>query len=218
MKSALLTLIAIVASLEGDRANVEGDLLRYLHVGDRGTVFYELTVAREERTIDVGTAQVLSLDGTAGEVRIDSDRQILPGFGIRFEVPFERVETDLAEHPREPRTLPDELEAAVRAWAGAWSAQDVLRYLDAYSADFSPPRGLGLEAWKAERHQRLTTPEYIRVEIEELEVSTATPTVAEVAFRQSYSSNTFSDRVIKTLTLVLEEGRWKIAREESNGP
>lgn len=92
--SALLTLITIVASIEGSQARVEGDLFGYLEVGDRGRVEYQITVGSEKRTIEVGDARVLEVGNDEARVRIESDRQVLKGFAVRFELPLERVEAN----------------------------------------------------------------------------------------------------------------------------
>jgi len=279
--AALLTLIALVASIDGSRATVEGELVHYLRPADVGRVQYEITVANETRTIEVGTAEVVSVESGAAEVRLTSDRAVQPGFAVRFEVPFERVRVQeqpaaewaesllaaraelatavfdnktlstrvaeleqLLENSRAGLAAERELRAAVapspaegpqtaaaapqptleqlggwvRAWAEAWSTQDVQAYLSFYGEEFQPPKGTSRERWEAGRRERLQTPEFIEIGIDAFELNWSTSERAEVRFEQSYRSNTFRDRVAKMLELVLIEGEWKISKEEVRQP
>lgn len=106
-----------------------------------------------------------------------------------------------------------ELIEQVQAWADAWSTQDVDSYLSFYDEAFLPATGIGHEEWAAQRRQRLGAPKSIDVELEALEVDLLGPESAEVTFVQSYNSDSFSDRVRKTLRMNRSQGAWKIALE-----
>lgn len=259
--SALLTLIAIIASIENGQATLEGELLDYLRPGDVGRVQYEITVGTRVRTIDVGAAEVLSVGGGEAQVRVESARQVLPGFVVRFEVPLGRaqveereaeadlvetlaaVEADLAvavesgrllstrvaelesELARAragrptgavPRATSEQLEARVRAWAAAWSEQNIQAYLGFYAQEYRPANGISRRQWEAQRRERLSAPGFVEVVLEEFEVISSAAETAEVRFEQSFRSDTFEDRVTKTLSLVLEAGMWRISTEEVN--
>lgn len=230
--SAVLTLIVVVASTAGDRATVQGEPVGNLRPADVGRVQYQAGVDGEPKTIEVGTAEVVSVqDGTA-VVRLTSDREVRPGFEVRFELPLERIlaqgELGAAlpvEAPREaprrrltprPPLLPTsvQLEARVRAWAEAWSSQDVGAYLASYAAAYEPP-GTSRQEWEIQRTRRLLDPEFIEITIGSFELLSATPQRAEVRFEQSYRSDTFQDRVTKTLELVAEANDWRIAQERA---
>ena len=103
---------------------------------------------------------------------------------------------------------------AVRGWAAAWSEQDPDRYLRYYARSFQPGGGLTRSAWANTRRQRLTTPGFIRIDIDELEFQ-GNADRAVVSFRQRYSSDTFSDLVRKRLTLQVIDGDWRIVAEDS---
>ena len=62
-------------------------------------------------------------------------------------------------------------EAAVRAWAKAWSAKDVKGYLAAYGKDFNPPGNASRGNWEAERRQRIGEKSKITVKLDNLNVS-----------------------------------------------
>lgn len=99
------------------------------------------------------------------------------------------------------------------AWARAWSRQDVAAYLSSYSPAFIPPPGLDLDAWKEQRRERLKSPGFIKVQIEEMEIEPLSNRVASVSFKQRYRSDRFSETTHKLLLMRLEEGEWHIAQE-----
>jgi chromosome segregation ATPase len=103
--------------------------------------------------------------------------------------------------------------AAVRSWAGAWSRQDVDGYLASYGASFQPPDGLGRGEWAERRRVRLRRPSFIAVEVSDVETRVLSPDRVAVRFRQDYRSNSYADRVLKTLELARVDGDWKIVRE-----
>lgn len=112
-----------------------------------------------------------------------------------------------------PTMAPDDaVLAAVYAWASAWSSKDVAGYLAAYDAEFQVPGGQDRAAWEAQRQERLTKPEFIKVDLSQIKVSVKDDT-ATVRFRQRYESNTFKSQDRKTLTLVNRDGAWKITEE-----
>ena len=102
--------------------------------------------------------------------------------------------------------------AAVHAWAAAWMAKDINAYLSFYDPDFKVPGGDDRAAWEALRNERLTRPEYIKVDLDQIKTSIKNDT-ATVRFRQRYESNTFKGYDRKTLTLVNRDGAWKILEE-----
>jgi tetratricopeptide (TPR) repeat protein len=84
-----------------------------------------------------------------------------------------------------------------------------------YSKTFVPDRGQSRAAWSAARRERVTTPKKISVEIVDPVVQVVSANEARVSFRQNYASDSLSTRSRKTLTLVKEDGEWKISRERS---
>ncbi|MCP5277966.1 MAG: tetratricopeptide repeat protein [Thiobacillus sp.] len=133
--------------------------------------------------------------------------------------------TKPVEEPSRPESLPvepakaapamaseDAVLAAVNAWSSAWSAKDVAAYLAAYDKDFQVPGGEDRSAWEALRNERLTKPEFIKVDLSQIKVSIKDDK-ATVRFRQRYESNTFKGYDRKTLTLVNRDGAWKILEE-----
>jgi hypothetical protein len=111
-----------------------------------------------------------------------------------------------------------ELEAigAVRRWAAAWSRQDVVGYLAAYDPQFTPENGVDHGSWAAQQRMLVSSPSSIEVEVSEFDVRIVASDRVAVEFEQAYRSNSFSDRVRKTLDLAWRDGSWKIVREAWN--
>ena len=104
--------------------------------------------------------------------------------------------------------------AAVVAWAEAWAAKDIERYLAAYSADFQPAGGRSLDAWQAQRRQRLARPGEVEIGVFDLEVEILAPDRAVARFDQAYAAPGYRDRVRKQLELLKQGQAWRIGREE----
>lgn len=102
--------------------------------------------------------------------------------------------------------------AAVHAWSSAWTAKDVKAYLAAYDRDFKIPNGMDRASWETQRNDRLTSAEYIKLDISQIKVGVKGDT-ATVRFRQRYESNTYKSTDYKTLVLVNRDGDWKILEE-----
>jgi tetratricopeptide (TPR) repeat protein len=109
----------------------------------------------------------------------------------------------------------EEVVAALKAWAQAWSRKDVDAYLAFYAKDFRTPRGEARGDWENARRQRLQAPKSISVTVEEPKVTRRDDARASVTFRQDYKSDFLSSRSTKTLVMVKSEGgRWLIQQEQ----
>ncbi len=106
------------------------------------------------------------------------------------------------------------VEAAVGAWARAWAAKDVERYLAFYSADFEPGAGRSPEAWRAGRRERLARPGAVEIGVSALRVEILGPGRAVARFDQAFAAPGYRDRVRKQLELLRREQEWQIVREE----
>ncbi len=106
-----------------------------------------------------------------------------------------------------------EVEAAVTAWANAWSRRDVPAYLNAYTRDFFGT-AKSRKAWEAERRARIVGKKSISVEVSDL-TTRVQGDKATVQFRQAYRADTLSVAGRKTLELVRSNGRWLIQKEST---
>lgn len=137
--------------------------------------------------------------------------------GTEVETPAEtenelevKVESDPAVRAR-----PDieQVPEMIDEWALAWTEQSVEEYLGFYSREFRPMNGMSLEGWEVMRRGRLTGPGFISITVEDLEVEEEGEGRAEARFVQLYQSNVLQDSCVKLLSLIWEDGGWKIAAE-----
>lgn len=102
----------------------------------------------------------------------------------------------------------------LRDWASAWSEQAVADYIDAYAADYSP-EGLNRAQWEDQRRRRIQRPDWIQVELDRIEVWDTGPETATAIVRQHYDADSYADVTLKSLQMVLENGRWVISGEQT---
>lgn len=107
-----------------------------------------------------------------------------------------------------------DVEAAVKAWAAAWSARDMKAYLAAYGKQFNPPGKESRAAWEKEREARIVSKSRIQVTLSDLSVSVKGER-ATARFHQAYSADALNVASRKTLELVRSQGRWLIVREST---
>lgn len=106
----------------------------------------------------------------------------------------------------------DDIIRAVQSWAQAWAGKDADAYIGFYTADFDNGMG-GRSKWETQRRQRLGSPQSITLSLSDIRITPRTETLAEVSFRQEYSSNLFKENGIKTLVMTKADGQWKIRKE-----
>ena len=105
--------------------------------------------------------------------------------------------------------------AVINSWASAWSKQDVEAYLGFYHSSFQPADGNSISSWQSKRRSRITNPQWIKVEISELQIEAIDAIANRVSFKQRYTSNTFSDHIVKSMVLIPSDSGWKIQKEET---
>ena len=123
-----------------------------------------------------------------------------------------------AEKIIEPRPAANnggEVLKTVNAWAAAWSAKDVQKYLSFYAADFKVPDGESRAAWEATRHERINKPKFIQIGISDATVNFSDSNHAAVKFRQSYHASHLKTSGSKTLLMVKSGGNWLIQEERA---
>jgi RND family efflux transporter MFP subunit len=103
---------------------------------------------------------------------------------------------------------------ALEDWRASWAGRDIGRYLAAYTQEFrgtSPSR----EDWVKQREAKLKLAGDIDIHVSDARVSLLDEKRARVQFRQKYHSAGYRDDTLKTLSMVLEKGRWLIQEERS---
>ena len=120
-----------------------------------------------------------------------------------------------ADSDREDRAGPnlERVSEMIDGWALAWTEQRVEEYLGFYSRQFTPMNGLSLEGWEVMRRGRLTGPGFISISYEDLELEEEDPGRVSARFVQLYDSSVLQDSCVKVLSLLWEDGEWKIAEE-----
>lgn len=103
----------------------------------------------------------------------------------------------------------------VQAWAAAWSRKDYDAYAGFYAPSFMPEGGLTREDWAQLRQGRISKPRTIAVDIADLKVRVDGQKAAIAEFRQSYTSDAYSDVTNKVLEFVRVGDKWLIQREAS---
>ncbi len=102
---------------------------------------------------------------------------------------------------------------AIDLWVTAWSDKDVSAYLSHYAGDFKPEGRMSRQHWRRDRKRRISKPAFIKVRISKVRIHLNDPDHATAHFTQSYQSNTYSDRVTKTLTFKKVDAKWLITSE-----
>lgn len=116
----------------------------------------------------------------------------------------------------EPAT-PLPVESFLRRWAQAWSDQDVERYLRHYADNYDPVGNRSLEEWRQQRRERLQRPDLIKVNLAEMEAVELADGRTQVTLIQSYTSDSYADKVRKVIDLQPVQDEWRIIRERSLG-
>ena len=115
------------------------------------------------------------------------------------------------------KTPPAEIQTAIlhrlEGWIAAWELQDEQNYLGYYSVDFMPSENMDRTEWIKQRRESLLRPEWIRLNIENMQMEQLNDETVRVRFEQIYRSNLFSDQVLKELKLTREDKQWKILEE-----
>lgn len=104
---------------------------------------------------------------------------------------------------------------AVDAWAKAWSAKDVSKYLASYSSTFKTPKGESRKEWEQTRRERVSRPASIKVEIANPKVTMQGSNMAKVSFKQTYRANGSPQHTSKTLTMKKVGDSWLIDQEST---
>ena len=104
---------------------------------------------------------------------------------------------------------------AVKAWAAAWSARDVEKYLSSYAPEFKPAKGLSRHAWEVQRRKIIAKANAIKVELSDIKGTMQDESHASVSFMQSYRADNYADRTHKMLELERIGDAWLIVAEQA---
>lgn len=170
------------------------------------SIAYDKALALDSKNTAAQTKLALIKDITSGQSRKAAPKPVVATAAPQAAKPA------AAPKPAPAAATPS-VEAAVAAWAQAWSNRDVAAYLAAYADDFSGA-GMTRAAWEAQRRTRITAPKRIEVGISDLKIEQQGDT-AKATFRQAYRSDRLNSTVTKTLDLAQRNGQWRIVGETS---
>jgi tetratricopeptide (TPR) repeat protein len=120
--------------------------------------------------------------------------------------PIATVATNIAGNP-------SEIHKTLNAWAAAWAARNVNKYLSFYAADFKTPKNESRANWEASRHDRISNAKHIEVNLANVTVVFGDSSHATVKFQQTYRSNSFKARDDKTIAMIKVGNNWLIQEE-----
>ncbi|PHR29814.1 MAG: hypothetical protein COA36_02875 [Desulfotalea sp.] len=106
---------------------------------------------------------------------------------------------------------PGEILDFVEQWRKSWSNKDIETYMDCYSEKFKSG-GLGKKGWRKKKTYLNRKYQFIHVSIDKIRIK-KTNKKAKVSFFQTYQSDLYKTSGTKILRLVLENGKWMIAKE-----
>lgn len=118
------------------------------------------------------------------------------------------VEAIPATHPADHKRV----EAALLAWAKAWSSKDVDTYLAHYADTFTPASQLSRSAWAEQRRQRIARPGDIAVALDAIAIQTEGDK-ASARFTQHYRAGKLKLTEAKTIELIRHGDTWLIVQE-----
>ena len=200
---------------ETDEEPMELVLLDRVHLRAAGTALpaESLAVSMPETTPDRPSAGGESGEEAVAEVAQTVNSPIEVDEAMTAEI---QAETGAAAgSDRGDRVGPhlDRVPGLIDGWALAWTEQRVEEYLDFYSREFTPMNGLSQKGWEVMRRGRLTGPGFISISYKDLEVEEEGLGRASARFVQLYDSSILQDSCVKVLSLLWEDGEWKIAEE-----
>lgn len=143
-------------------------------------------------------------------------------FSVSAAIPMEQIRVALGFEGKEMReTLPEflrqEVMATVKGWADSWSRQDLGNYFSFYSHNYRPELGRSQDEWRDMRSSRISRPEWIRLDVDDIRVRKIGKDRIQVKLRQSYRSDYYQDQILKSINLIKEDGQWRILMERSLG-
>jgi ketosteroid isomerase-like protein len=115
-----------------------------------------------------------------------------------------------------PQTDEAGIGSFIAQWLNAWQAQDVDGYFSHYHPDFKPAAIASVQAWRNDRILKITRPQAIRLQMDELQVLEAGAQTAQIEFLLTYYSTHYADRTLKALRLgKAGNGDWRITDERN---
>ena len=110
----------------------------------------------------------------------------------------------------------DIINEIIMGWANSWQNKKLDEYFSYYEIDFTSNYFKDSKMWKADRLKRISSKSEIIIIIKDLSIEFTIEEVekAVAIFTQEYTSDNYSDKVIKKITLVKNNNNWLIESEK----
>jgi len=103
---------------------------------------------------------------------------------------------------------------SIEQWRQAWANQNVKSYLSFYDKkNFIPKDGMSYSTWEKSRYRSLQNPKFIKVFLDDIQITPISSTMIRSRFLQRYHSDRFKDDVYKVLLWKKTDGAWQIVQE-----
>jgi hypothetical protein len=143
-------------------------------------------------------------------------------FSVTAAIPVEQIKAALGIEGKTGQgefsdMLHQEIMATVQHWADSWASQDLSSYFSAYSENYRPELGRSQQEWREMRRFRVSRPQWIKLDINDIRVRKVSEDRVQVKIKQSYRSDFYQDDILKSINLIREDGQWRILMERSLG-
>lgn len=157
-------------------------------------------------------SDTITLSASPEELAIARETERAAKLLASLEADRENERTIVKETLPAPKKV---IEGHLKSWAKAWSEQNVQAYVRSYVAGYKPNDGVSHKQWVQTRTNRLTTPDFIKVALSDIDVVMLSDSRAEATFSQSYRSDRYRDVARKRISLMRRSSGWKIVQEGS---
>ncbi|MBZ4643479.1 MAG: hypothetical protein JG767_1088 [Deferribacteraceae bacterium] len=104
------------------------------------------------------------------------------------------------------------IEEFINAWSLAWQSKNIDKYKSFYGNSFYSS-GMDLENWLKDKDEKFKKYDFIKIEIDNLQIKNISPNETTIYFRQKFAADKYSDTGIKELILKGCPGDFKIISE-----
>jgi len=131
---------------------------------------------------------------------------------------LDQVSVKKNDKPKMATSLPavETVESVLLRWKRAWESRDMNTYFSMYSDHFMPEARFSTrQAWQSYKRRVMDKQTSIAIQMHQTHVLKIDDEHVEVDFIQSYKADAFSDQTHKKMEMVMEDGHWKIMREQT---
>jgi type II secretory pathway predicted ATPase ExeA len=109
----------------------------------------------------------------------------------------------------------EDISNAIQHWVLAWQSQDTSAYLASYVPNISPDSRFDYRRWHRNRMLRILEPKWIKLNIDSMQINSQQADHISMNIWLSYHSQSYSDKTLKRLDWIKQNGRWLISYEHN---